>query len=256
VIETNVANGVMTVTLNDVRRRNALSRQLLVELTEALDAAERDRDVRVVVVTNAGPAFCAGADLSEQTHSDERPAILLGQLFERITNSPTPYVGRINGHCIGGGVGLAAVMDISVAVDTATFGFSEVRLGVAPAMISVVCLPKMRVADARATFLRGNRFSAQRAADMGLINESVAADALDATVDDVIDDLLAGEPTALGAAKALTVRVPSMSVEDAYAWTSELSAALFASDEAREGMTAYLEKRPATWVRRRGESAD
>ena len=256
VIETDLVDGVMTITMNDVARRNALSRRLLHDLSAAFEHAERERDARVVVLTNNGPVFCAGADLAEQSGGGDEPPIVLGELFDRISRSSKPYVGRINGHCVAGGIGLAAVMDISIAVDTATFGFSEVRIGVAPAMISVVCLPKMRVADARAAFLRGNRFSAARAADMGLINAAVAADSLDATVTDVIDDLLAGEPTALAAAKSLTVRVPTLSVDEANAWTAELSARLFRSDEAREGMTAFLEKRPAPWVRRRNESSD
>jgi methylglutaconyl-CoA hydratase len=250
-IETQVDDGVMTITMNDLARRNALSRQLMDELADACDAAENAADVRVVVLTNNGSVFCAGADLSEQSSVGEKPAIVLGDLFERISQSSKPYVGRINGHCVAGGVGLAAVMDVSVAVDSATFGFTEVRVGVAPAMISVVCLPKMGVADARAAFLRGNRFSAERAASMGLINEVVSADELDRTITEVLDDLLAGEPAALAAAKALSVRVPTMTVAEATTWTADLSARLFASDAAREGMTAFLEKRPAAWVRRR-----
>ena len=249
-VERRVVDGVMTITLNDVARRNALSRALLGELADACTEAEVDQDVRVVVVTNAGPVFCAGADLSEQSIAGDRPAFALGDLFQLIAQSAKPYVGRINGHCVAGGVGVAAAMDISVAVDTATFGFTEVRVGVAPAMISVVCLPKMRVADARAAFLRGSRFSAERAQHMGLINDAVSADALDAVVGAIVDDLVAGGPAAIAATKSLMARVPEMSVDDAVVWTGELSARLFASDEAREGMTAFLQKRPASWVTR------
>jgi methylglutaconyl-CoA hydratase len=149
---------------------------------------------------------------------------------------------------VAGGVGLAAVMDISIAIDSARFGFSEVRLGVAPAIISVVCLPKMRLGDAQSAFLRGDRFSAVEAARMGLINKAVVPGELDREIDAVVNDLLAGEPHALAVAKQLTFTVPAMSEEEAFAWTAQLSAQLFQSNGAREGMTAFLEKRSASWV--------
>ena len=158
-------------------------------------------------------------------------------------------MGRIAGHCVAGGMGLAAAMDISIAVDDAKFGFTETRVGVAPAMISVVCLPKMRSADARAAFLRGNRFLAPEAARIGLINEAVPPHGLDAAVDAVVADVLACGPGALAAAKQLLAQVPGMPVDEAFAWTGELSASLFRSDEAREGMQAFLDKRPPPWAR-------
>lgn len=252
-IDAETSNGVTTITLGDVDRRNVLSRELLTELMDAIDALEADPDVRVAVVTNRGHVFCAGADLAERSANEGLGAarsVELRELFQRIQESPTPFVGRINGHCVAGGVGLAAVMDISLCVDTAMFGFSEVRVGVAPAIISVVCLPKMRLADAREAFLRGHRFSASEAARMGLINRSLAANDLDDEVAAVVNDLLAGEPGAIGEAKRLTREVPSMPTEEAFEWTARLSASLFASDAAREGMSAFLEKRPASWVRR------
>ena len=143
-VETSLVEGVMTVTLADVDNRNTLSAGLTVELVEVLDAADADPDVRVVVLTNRGRVFCAGADLSERS-SDDAPSRVVSplELFGRFRNSPKPYVGRIAGHCVAGGMGLAAAMDISVATDEARFGFTEVRIGVAPAMISVICLPKM-----------------------------------------------------------------------------------------------------------------
>jgi methylglutaconyl-CoA hydratase len=145
-------------------------------------------------------------------------------------------------------MGLAAALDVSIAVDTALFGFTEVRIGVAPAMISVVCLPKMRPADARAAFLRGNRFPAAEAVRIGLVNDAVPAEELDAAVAAVVADLLAGGPAAIAATKQLLAEVPGMPVDEATAWTADLSARLFAGDEAKAGMAAYLEKRPAPWV--------
>jgi methylglutaconyl-CoA hydratase len=157
-------------------------------------------------------------------------------------------VGRIDGHAVAGGVGLAAACDISIARDDVLLGFTEVRVGVIPAMISVVCLPKMRRGDALEAFLRGNRFPAPRAAELGLITRAVPAERLDAEVAEVVDDLRRGGPVALGLAKQLVYDVPSLTADDAFRVTAERSAALFSSDEAREGMSAFLEKRRPAWA--------
>ncbi len=255
VVRSETRDGVCTVTLCDTEHRNALGRQLISEMVAAFEVAEADDDVRVIVLTNEGSTFCAGANLSERSSSatDEAPAAVTSpmELFGRFARSPKPYVGRLAGHCVAGGMGLAAAMDISVAVEDAKFGFTEVRIGVAPAVISVVCLPKLTTADARATFLRGQRFTAVEAAAMGLINAAVPADRLDAEVDAIVDDLLAAAPGGLAAAKELLARVPQLGTDEAFAWTSELSAQLFTTDEAREGMTAFLEKRAPSFSRRR-----
>lgn len=249
VVETDRRDGVLTITLADEDHRNALGAQLVTELVAACDEADADPDVRVVVLTNRGTTFCAGANLAERS-ADNPPAAVTDPalLFGRFRRSPKPYVGRIAGHCVAGGMGLAAAMDVSVAVDTARFGFTEVRVGVAPAVISVVCLPKLRPADARAAFLRGNRFTAVEAAEMGLINQAVPAERLDDDVDAVVRDLLAGSPAAIAASKRLLERVPHLGVDEAFAETAALSAELFASEEAQEGMAAFLEKRPPRWA--------
>jgi methylglutaconyl-CoA hydratase len=248
VVETSLTDGVLTITLTDEERRNSLSAQLMRELIDACEAADTDPAVRVVVLTNSGSVFCAGANLTERSFAGGGPAPNPADLFGRFARSPKPYVGRIAGHCVAGGMGLAAAMDISIGLEDAKFGFTEVRVGVAPAVISVVCLPKLRAADARAAFLRGNRFTGAEAAAMGLINAAVPADRLDAEVHAAVADLLAGGPGALAAAKRLLADVPAMSRDDAFAWTSEFSASLFRSDEAKEGMTAYLEKRLPPWA--------
>lgn len=246
-VESEVRDGVCTVTLADEENHNALGSELVAELTAALDAAEADAGVRVIVLTNRGRVFCAGANLA--TASAETPSAVSRpqDLFGRFRRAAKPYVGRIAGHCVAGGMGLAAAMDVSVAAESAKFGFTEVRIGVAPAVISVVCLPKMRPADARAAFLRGRRFSAAEAAAMGLVNLAVPDERLDAEVDAVVTDLLAGGPEAIATAKRLLAEVPGMPVDEAFGWTARLSADLFASAEAREGMRAFLEKRPAGW---------
>ena len=242
--------GVVTVTLADEANRNALNRRLLTELTAVLDEADGDPEVRVVVLTNAGRVFCAGADLRESSApAHDNPVVgRAGALFGRFRRSPKPYVGRIAGHCVAGGMGLAAAMDISVARDDARFGFTEVRVGVAPAMISVLCLPKMRRAEAAAAFLRGNRINAAEAARLGIINAAVPAESLDTEVESAVADLLSGGPSALAACKQLLDRVPEMPFDDALAWAERLSAELFAGEEAAEGMDAFLNKRTPTWV--------
>jgi len=251
VVRSETSRGVCTVTLDDPERKNALSARLTAELMDALDAAEADEAVRVIVLTNTGNTFCAGANLSErsgQAAGVPSRQVDPAEMFARFGRSPKPYVGKIRGHCVAGGMGLAAAMDYSVAVDTAKMGFTEVRIGVAPAMISVLCLPKMGAADARAAFLRGNRFLAPEAERIGIINRAVPEADLDDAVDEVVNDLVKGGPAALAATKQLLATVPDLSIDDAFAWTAPLSASLFRGDEAKEGMAAFLGKRPASWI--------
>ena len=242
-------SGVMTITLADIENRNALGGALIHEAIEALAAANADPQMRAVVFTNEGTTFCAGANLKERSSAKSTAKNSAGfeDLLLAIMDSPTPVIGRIAGHVVGGGNGLASAMDISIAAEDAKFGFTEVRLGVVPAIISVVCLPKMRRGDALEAFLRGHRFTAARAAELGLINRAVAVDQLDAAVEEVLTDLHKGGPNALGIAKQLVYNVSSMQREDAFAWTAKLSGELFASDEAAEGMAAFLGKRKADW---------
>jgi methylglutaconyl-CoA hydratase len=249
-----VAGGVATLTLADPGNRNALSRAVVSGLLDGLAAANADPTVRVIVVTNTGGVFCAGADLSEQSSasSGAKGARGFDELLRAIQASPTPVVGRIDGHAVAGGVGLAAVFDISIARDDVLLGFTEVRVGVIPAIISVVCLPKMRRGDALEAFLRGRRFPATEAARLGLITRAVPAADLDAAIAEVVDDLRRGGPTALGQAKQLVYEVPTLPADEAYRITAERSAALFSSDEAAEGMAAFLEKRRPSWAPEEG----
>jgi len=253
-VKTNLTAGVFTITLADPDNRNALSRELTSELSQAMDRVETDDEIRVVVLTNEGSVFCAGADLSErsdddaeQPDADESDSGSLG-FFGRIRRSSKPWIGRINGHAVAGGLGLAAAMDISVAIDTAKMGFTEVRIGVAPAVISVICLPKMRASEASEAFLRGNRFLAPEGAKLGLINYAVPADELDAKVDEIVADVVLGGPQALAVSKQVINDVPHMPFDEAMGWAGKLSASLFESEEGQAGMKAYLEKRTAPWV--------
>jgi len=248
--------GVMTATLADVESRNALGAALVTGLRSALAAANADPAVRALVVTNEGSTFCAGANLKERSGVKERSGASgrasssggLAELFQEIQTSPTPVLGRIAGHVMGGGNGLVAALDIAIAADDVKFGFTEVRLGVVPAMISVVCLPKMRPGEAMEAFLRGHRFPASRAAELGLISRAVPRAQLDSAIEEVLADLRKGGPKALGFAKRLVHEVPRMTQNDAFAFTTRLSGELFASEEAAEGMKAFLTKRAPSWA--------
>jgi methylglutaconyl-CoA hydratase len=247
-VDYSAGGGVATLTMDQPHNRNALTPALLDGLAGGLDAALADPAVRVVVLTHTGPAFCAGADLSGDGDPRAGPGTGLAGLLAAIQDSPKPVVARIAGHCLGGGVGLAAACDTSVAGDGARFGFTEVRVGVAPAIISVVCLPKLRRGDALDLFLSGERVSAARAAQAGLITRAVPDAALDEEVTATAARLLAGGPAALAAAKRLVYSVPTMERGAAFAWATELSQSLFASPEAAEGMAAFREKRAPTWA--------
>jgi methylglutaconyl-CoA hydratase len=245
-IRHDTGGGIATITLDSPRNRNALSRRLVAELHAALTAALADDAVRVIVLTGAGTVFCAGLDLKEQSAGEPPPDLpgLLGLVWD----SPKPVVARLNGTARAGGLGLVAACDIAIAPDTATFAFTEVRLGVAPALISVTCLRRIDPRAVAEYFLTGEVFDAGRAERIGLLNRAVPADELDATVAHYTGMLLRGAPEALAVAKRLPRTVPGMSVEEGFERMGALSATLFASDEAREGIAAYLEKRDARWL--------
>ena len=246
------ADGVATITLSRPEQKNSLSDELVGSLSANLDRAMAEDSVRVVVLTNVGNTFCAGADLkaAQPGISDEvdpaRPSFV--EVFRQILDAPKPVVGRIDGHATGGGVGLVAVCDLSVMRDDAVIGFTEVRIGVAPAVISVVCLPKMRRADASELFLTGERISPARAAEAGLINRAVPAGELDQAVERYVDAIVRGGPNALAAAKVLITRVPDLDRDEALRWTAIRSRELFESEEASAGIAAFRERRPAPWV--------
>jgi len=250
-----LAGGVATITLDRPDNRNALSVELVESLAGNMQRAQGDEAVRVIVLTNTGNTFCAGADLkaASQLGQAGAPAPASGGLsmidvLNMVHESPKPVVGKLAGHCLAGGLGLAASCDLSVASDDALFGFTEVRIGVAPAVISVVCLPKLRRADALELFLCGERVSAARAAEVGLINRSVPAAELDAAVDELVAKVVRGGPNALAASKRLVFDVPAMSRGAAFEAMGPLSAGLFASAEGQEGIAAFRERRDASWI--------
>ena len=250
-VRLDVEGAVATITLDVPERKNSLGPELVDRLATHLEAAHADEEVRAIVLTNTGNTFCAGADL--KAASPGAAAAPAGRtftdVFELLLDGPTPVVGRIAGHATGGGVGLAAACDLSVMADDALLGFTEVRIGVAPAIISVVCLPKLRQADAMELFLTGERIPAARAAEVGLINRAVPANDLDVAVDELVAKILRGGPSAVAASKQLVRRVPTMERDAAFAWTGELSAELFRSDEAAAGIAAFRERTDPPWIR-------
>lgn len=248
-----VADGVATITINNPERRNVLDAASITGLREALAAAAADPDARVVVLTGAGNTFCAGADLSGATGGDASsfagsgPRALVA-LLEDLLDHPKPTVAKVQGHVAGGGNGLVAACDLAIASEAAKFAFSEVRVGVAPAVISVVCLDRMNRSDGYELLLTGERVTAQRVVSAGLVTKAVASEDLNDAVAELVGKLLLGGPEALTATKKLLRQVPTMSRTDAFAWTADISAGLFASDEAREGMTAFLSRRAPSWA--------
>jgi enoyl-CoA hydratase/carnithine racemase len=237
--------GVRTLTLDSPANRNALSAQLLDELAQGLRDATADAGVRVVVLTGTGTVFCSGADLSEGgTGAPNRMPEILTMLVE----SPVPVVARVNGHARAGGIGLVAAADLAVAPEATTFAFTEVRVGVAPAMILV---PALRVADRRflaRTTLTGERFTARDAAAAGLLTAVVDDEAgLNAWVAEQTSAIATAAPGAVRATKGLLRSLPGRGWADALSDAAAQSAELFAGEEAAEGMAAFLEKRKPAW---------
>ena len=252
-ITCSIDGAVATITLNRPDAKNRLDAGAMQLMVEHLRETARDDAIRVVVITGSGTTFCSGADLAGALAAAEGGfasggTSALVELLNAMLDHPKPLVARVQGHVAGGGNGLVAACDIAVASSDARFAFSEVRVGVAPAIISVVCLQVMHRRDAQELLLTGERVSADRVLAAGLVTAVAEAEALDAAVRAYVDVLLLGGPEATRNTKALLRRVPVMTRDEAFAWTTEMSTGLFTSVEAREGMTAFLEKRKPEWA--------
>ncbi len=250
-----VRQGAGWITLDSPSNRNALSDTLVGELAEHLRVAAADDEVRAIVLTGNGPAFCAGADLKSggavagPGSGRTNPFV---EIMGLLRDGPKPVICAVNGHAFGGGIGLVAACDIVVSVDKAKFSFSEVRIGVIPAMISVVVLPKVGEHDTMRLFLTGERFDANEAKGYGLVHKVVQADELQAAVQAEIDAIALGGPVAIGEAKKLVRTVARLPMDEAFDYAQEKIAALFSSEEAAEGMSAFVGKRPPAWVKKSG----
>lgn len=246
---------VATITMRRAEAHNAFNTQLIADLQTAFTDLQSNEQLHAVVLTGDGPSFSAGADLSmmkassafsqEQNIAD---TLRMANVFDTINNFPCPIVGRINGTAMGGGAGLLAVCDIVIAAENARIAFSEVRLGIAPAVISPYVIRKIGESNARVLFVTGERFSAAHGRDIGLVHTVVPLAELDAAVEKTLGDLLKGGPQALRACKALALHVGHMDASAARQYTAETIAALRVSSEGQEGLRAFLEKRNPEWI--------
>jgi methylglutaconyl-CoA hydratase len=239
------------IALSSPATRNALSGAMIDGLGAAFTRALADPAVRAIVLTGTGPAFCAGADLKGGGAAVAPGAGLHNpfvEVLKQMWDGPKPVVVAANGHAFGGGVGLVAAGDVAIAVEGATFSFSEVRVGVIPAMISVVVLPKLGVHQTMRLFLTGRRFDAREALGFGIVHRVVPPEGLTAAVEEEVDAIAQGGPIAVAEAKRLVRTVARLPMDEAFTYAEAKIAELFASDEAAEGMAAFAQKRKPRWV--------
>ena len=253
IVHVEINDAVATITLDSQHNRNALSRQLLAELHQALDTAEA-ATARAIVLTHRGPAFCAGADLKErssgsvdrnsspESNADSNPFV---EALVRLMDTECPTIAAVNGAVRAGGIGLMAACDLVVVAESTTFALTEVRIGVAPAIISVPILRRVAPTRIAAAMLTGESFDAHEARSMGLITH-VSADVA-ATVNALTSGILAGAPRAVAETKRLLHTVGAMDRTAAFEEMARLSNELFESAEAAEGMAAFVAKRPPVW---------
>jgi methylglutaconyl-CoA hydratase len=255
-LQVEIEKAVATVTLNRPELHNAFNQVMIAELTACFTALASDPGVRVVVLTGAGRSFCAGADLQWMRESlhwsyDENMADAqrLAEMYAAIDRLPKPLIGRVNGAAIGGGAGLVACCDCAIAVEGAIFGFSEVKLGLVPAVIGRFVVPKIGAGQARALFVSGGRFKAERALGIGLIHQVVPADQLDAVVVAAVDEMLSSGPEAVARAKKLIAALQTLPDEEQMPYTVRAIAEARTSEEGQAGLAAFLDKQRPPWNR-------
>jgi methylglutaconyl-CoA hydratase len=245
---------LVRIVLNRPEVHNAFNGELIYELRTAFDALAVDGKVRIVILTGAGKSFCAGADLgymktmaSYGPEENSKDARALSDMFAAIRSCPKPVIGRINGAAMGGGAGLAAACDLSIAAESATFAFSEVKLGLIPAVISPYVVERIGASAARRLFMTGERFDAKLAERVGLVDMAVPDDILDSVVAEQARQLLSSGPMATGEAKRLVEAVKSLPADEMRIHAISKIAHLRGSPEGQEGMAAFLEKRKPSW---------
>jgi methylglutaconyl-CoA hydratase len=246
---------ITTVTLDRPDVRNAFNETMIEELTTWAQSVTSDGAARVAIVQGAGSTFCAGADVQwmakmagyshEENLADARRA---AAMYHALDSLPIPLIGRVHGAALGGGAGLAAVCDVVIAADDAQFGFTEVLLGIVPAMISPYVVRKIGVSAARELCLSGARFGATRAREIGLVHDVVAAARIDQAVDRHVQSFLKAAPSAIALTKRLLRDVYGRRPADVMALTADAIAGQRVSPEGQEGLRAFLEKRAAAWI--------
>lgn len=242
-VRTEITDGVATITLDSQHNRNALSRQLVAELQAGIDAAEA-ADARAIVLQHEGPAFCAGADLKERTGkpADSGPFV---SILERLMDTERPTIAAVNGAVRAGGIGLMASCDLVVVNTSTTFALTEVRIGVAAAIISVPILSRVPAGKIAAAMLTGEIFDADEARAIGLVTH--VTDDVTGQVATLIDGIRAGAPRAVRETKAILRNVPAMDRSAAFTAMGSLSDELFSGPEAAVGMSAFRDKRRPDW---------
>lgn len=248
--------GVATVTMKRPEIHNAFNAELIEELRRVFFELDKNAACRLAVLTGEGKSFCAGADLNwmksmveyskKENIEDSRK---LANMFEGLDNFSKPLIGRINGHALGGGVGLVSVCDYALASERAKFGFTEARLGLIPSVISPYCINKIGVSNARAWFLSGEIFSSSKAMEMKLVHEVCELESLDERLDALVKSFLKAGPKAAAQAKKLVKSVTTLKSSDVKEYTLEAIAELRVSEEGQEGMQALLNKSAPSWVK-------
>lgn len=249
-------NDVASIALNRPDVHNAMNETLMAELTACFRHLSTDSSVSVVILTGMGKSFCAGADLTwmkkmvnYSKEENKKDSQLLLDMYETISTCPKSVIGRINGSAFGGGLGLVAVCDLTISIADLKFAFSEVKLGIIPAVISTFVAHRMTQADMRRLFITGERFDAPMAQKIGLIDLVVPADNLDETIELYIEQLRSSGPNAIQEIKHLLGCLQTMEVKRYKDFTVEKIAELRVSPEGQEGITAFLEKRKPNWKR-------
>src|SRR5438045_2356281 len=249
-VERSFQDKVATVTMRRADVHNAFNTRLIQDLQAAFNDLSTDEKLHAVVLTGDGPSFSAGADLNmmkaSATFTQEQnltDSLRLADLFDTINSFPCPVVARVNGTAMGGGVGLIAVCDIVIAAESARLAFSEVKLGIAPAVISPYVIRKIGETHARVLFVTGERFTSMHAQQIGLVHIVTKPEDLDAAVSKTVSELLSGGPQAIRVCKALALNVGQMDRDSARTYTAETIAELRVSAEAHERLRAFLERR-------------
>jgi methylglutaconyl-CoA hydratase len=249
------AGPVEYITLNRPDIRNAFDERMIEELSHWAAAVADDDQVRVAVIAGAGKAFCSGADMTwmsrmvSYTHEENvRDASGMARMYAALDRLPIPLVGRVHGAALGGGVGLVAVCDIVAAAEATVFGFTEVKVGLVPAVVSPYVMAKIGLSAARELFITGKRFDAKRAKEIGLAHCVVPEEELDNCVNDYVSELLTAAPEAIAMVKELLRKVWGRAVQDTMGLTVDAIAARRVSAEGQEGMKAFLDKRKPEWT--------
>jgi methylglutaconyl-CoA hydratase len=249
-------DNIAHVIFNRPEIHNAFNATVISEMSAVFYQIAKDDALRAVVLTGAGKSFCAGADLNwmkavkeqgYETNLNESNS--LADLFYQIFTCKLPVIGRINGAAIGGGTGFVAICDIAIAAKSAVFSFSEVKIGLVPAVIAPYVIKKLGEGCTRELYLTGERMNAERALQVGLVNRVVEDELLDTSVKELLDSILSSGPHAVAMAKKLINEVSSMTPEEFRPYTAEIIARLRVSEEGQEGMDAFLNKRKPKWAK-------